>query len=410
VTRGVAAVHQQYLGGRDAEEQLSRDVAGPRPLGHRHPIERNVVLIHSSARRVAGVAAACITALALAACASNGASAPPAAASGPSGTASPGAGTVPAGEPDVNGDGKVVIGVLSPGDLNDHGYYQSFVDEAAGFTASKGWTLIKRGNVNPADALNAARALCAQKVDLVALGASELKDAIPASEEPACAKTAWYVPSGENVSVTPKISVSTDKINEDLLAAGYATGLLMQAKGATKAGFVTGSEADFTRKAATAYKAGIRMVIPSATLVTTYTGDFNDTAKAKEATQAQISQGVAAIYPYLGGATDASAQLAKASNIIISTPGTDRCADPTVKFDVSVIFSPGAYFSAALKDFAAGKLAMGAERVWRMGVDPYPTVKLCNGTADQNQKVATFISNVGSKKIDPDAEVQRLGS
>src|SRR5215472_10178808 len=30
-------------------------------------------------------------------------------------------------EPDVNKDGKVVIGVISPGDTHDHGYYESFV-------------------------------------------------------------------------------------------------------------------------------------------------------------------------------------------------------------------------------------------------------------------------------------------
>jgi basic membrane protein A len=351
-----------------------------------------------------------ISALSLAACANNGASAPKAADPSATGGQSSGGGTVPPGEPDVNGDGKVVIGVLSPGDINDHGYYQSFVDGAETFAKSKGWTVIKRGGVATTDALNAARALCQQKVDMVALGAGELKDAIPASEEPVCAKTVWYVPSSANITQTPKIMLSTDDPNQDLLAAGYAAGLLMQERGDTKAGFVTGAEADFTTTAAKAFKAGIRSVLPNATVVTTYAGDLNDSAKAKEAMQAQMSQGVKAVYPYLGGSADAATALANTGNLITLTPGTDRCSSTSPKYDISVLFSPGDYFTAALQQLADGKLAMGVEKVWQMGVDPFPTVKLCNGSSAANEKLKQFIADIGSKKLDAKAEVAKLGS
>lgn len=372
--------------------------------------------------RVLVVAAAGIAALLLAGCASNGSTAPtsPAADGAASGTvaatdvptqSSPsGAGTVLPGEPDTNGDGKVVIGVLSPGDINDHGYYESFVDLADAYAKQQGWTVIKRGSVADTDALAAARALCQQHVDMVALGAGELADAIPASTEPVCAKTAWYVPSAENIKQTPKIVISSDDPNQDLLAAGYAAGLLMMPKNSTKAGFITGQKADFSVLAAKAFLAGIREVIPKATVVSTFTGDFNDSAKAKEATQAQLSQGVKAIYPYLGGGTDASAALADSNGAITLTPGTDRCDSTSPKFDISVIFDPGDYFLAALQEFKAGKLAMGTTKVWQMGVDPYPTVKLCDGTAAQKKQLAGFIAKIGSKKIDAAAEVKRLGS
>jgi basic membrane protein A len=192
---------------------------------------------------MAALGAVCV----LTACASNDATAPEAPT-----TRSAGAGAVPAGEPDVNGDGKVVVGVLSPGDINDKGYYQSFVDSAAAFATSQGWTVIKRGSVPTTEALAAARALCQQKVDLVALGAADLKDAIPASEEPVCAKTAWYVPSSGNVAQTPRIVLSADDPRQTMLAAGYATGLLLQARGGASAGFVTGVEADYSVLAAKA--------------------------------------------------------------------------------------------------------------------------------------------------------------
>ncbi|MGC5013453.1 BMP family ABC transporter substrate-binding protein [Streptosporangium sp. DT93] len=365
---------------------------------------------HYRTGRATAALTACLSALALAGCASNDATAPaPAAAPSDAGAKTDG-GTVLAGQPDVNGDGKVVIGVLSPGDINDKGYYQSFVDTAQEFATAQGWTIIKRGSVNTSEALNAARALCQQKVDMVALGASELRDAIPASEEPVCAKTAWYVPSSDNIQQTPKIVLSTDEADQSMLAAGYAAGLVMKDAGQTKAGFVTGPEADFTTQAAAAFRAGIKLVVPNGTMVTTFTGDLNDSAKAKEATQAQISQGVKVIYPYLGGATDASAELANSKDVLTLTPGTDRCASTKPVFDISVLFSPGDYFRAALEDFSKAKLQMGVEKVWTLGVDPFPTVKICKPTPDQQKKLETFIADVGSKKIDTKATVKKLGS
>ncbi|MFF3850027.1 BMP family ABC transporter substrate-binding protein [Streptomyces sp. NPDC002328] len=353
-------------------------------------------------RSRAALGLALTAALALSGCASNDATAPKATAAAASG----GSGL---NEPDVNGDGKVVIGVLSPGDINDRGYYESFVDSADAFAKEKGWTVIKRGSVPASDALSAARALCQQHVDMVALAASELKAAIPASEEPVCAKTAWYVPSSANIDQTPRIMLSSDNPNQSMLAAGYAAGLKMKAGGYTKAGFVTGIKADFSVLGAKAFLAGIREVVPKATLVSTYTGDFNDSAKAKEAIQAQISQGAKVIYPYLGGATDAAAQVANASGVLTLTPGTDRCASTSPKFDISVIFSPGDYFRAALEDFAKDDLKMGTPRVWQLGVDPYPTVKICKGQGDEDQQLAEFMKKIGNKEIDPEAEVKRLG-
>ncbi|MER5210554.1 BMP family ABC transporter substrate-binding protein [Streptomyces sp. NPDC002838] len=342
-------------------------------------------------------------ALALSGCADNAATAPKTTAA-PSGGSGSGL-----NEPDVNGDGKVVIGVLSPGDINDHGYYESFVDSADAFAKEKGWTVIKRGSVPASDALTAARALCQQHVDMVALGASELKTAIPASEEPVCGKTAWYVPSSANIDQAPRVLLSTDDPNQSLFAAGYAAGLKMKAAGYTKAGFITGTKAGFSVAAAKAFLAGIREIVPSATLTSTYTGDFNDSAKAKEATQAQISQGIKLIYPYLGGATDAAAQLANAGGALTLTPGTDRCDSTSPKFDISVIFSPGDYFRAALEEFAKDNLKMGTTRVWQLGVDPYPTVKICDGQGDEDQQLAQFMKKIGSKQINTEAEVKRLG-
>jgi basic membrane protein A len=351
------------------------------------------------AGRVA-VAAACI-ALAAAGCTTPGADDPAYTAA----TSTPRPAT---GEPDLNGDGKVVIGVLSPGNLHDHGYYESFVDKAQAFTKQKGWKLIEVGPVKAVDAANQARNLCRQGVDMVALGAAELKDALPASNDAVCAKAAWYVPSNADIVQTSKITISEDFVTETLLAAGYANGLLMRDRGVTKAGFVTGPQLDFSLAAASAFQAGMRTVLKNATLLTAYTGSFDDSLKAKIAAQAQITEGVKVLYPYLGGATDAVAKLGNTKNLILS-PGTDRCDSTSPRFDVAVIFDPGEYFAAALADFANGDLKMGVTRQWHLGKDTVPTVKLCNGTDAENAELGQFIANIGSGAINPNDVVKRLG-
>lgn len=363
------------------------------------------------ARATSLTALALATVLLLAGCgddAGSGSAGTAAASPGPvSSGASPAA--TAAGPADVNGDGRVVVGVLSPGDLDDHGYYESFVTSAEAFTTRAGWQLIKVGSVNAADALTQARNLCRQHVDLVALAAADLADAIPASTEPVCARTDWYVPSSGNVEQTPRIALSTDVVNQSLLAAGYAMGLLLKAAGATSAGFVTGPKADYSEAAAKAYLAGIRETLPTATVRSTFTGDFNDSAVAKEATQAQLDAGIGGLYPYLGGATDAAAKLASAKGIPVATPGTDRCASVDPAFAIAVVFDPGVYFGAALAEFARGTLKMGTTRVWQLGRDPVPTVRFCHGTAAQTAALKAFMGRIGDGSIDPDTEVAELG-
>ncbi len=151
-------------------------------------------------------------------------------------------------------------------------------------------------------------------------------------------------------------------------------------------------------------------MIPDAKVTTTYAGDQDDAAKAKEAVQAQIDQGVGAVYPYLGGSTDAATKLANTKNLITLTPGTDRCASTDPKFDISVLFSPGDYFTEALKLFDRRQARNGRAEGVDDRQDPYPTVKLCGDNAEAKKKIDTFMQDIASGKIDAAGEVERLGN
>src|SRR3546814_775830 len=156
--------------------------------------------------------------------------------------------------------------------------------------------------------LEQARNLCRQEVDMVAIAAGELADAIPVAEEEVCAGAVWYVAGGAGVEQTPYFFQTSENPGKTQFVTGYATGLAMEALGTTKAGYVTGPELDFSTTTFDAWTAGIKETLPDAETVATYTGDFDDSSLGQEAARTQLAQGVGILYPSLGGATDAVAQ------------------------------------------------------------------------------------------------------
>ena len=308
----------------------------------------------------------------------------------------------PVPKADVNGDGKVVIAIATVGDSHDQGFYQSFIDKAKAFVArykSQGWSLIVVDRVNPADAAQQVKNLCTQGADLVALGDSQLADAIPAFSSPECSKTAAYVEGV--VPQQPNFAQSQDSIPGVLYSAGVAAGLLLKQQNSTKAGFITGPELDFSKQAAKYFEVGVKSQVPNATVVETFTGDFDDSAKGQEAARAQISQGVKVMYPYLGGATNAAVKQANSAGVLTLTPGNYRCNDTQYKFAVSVIFDPGYYMLPFLQKFANGQYELGQMAKYFTGRTPDPTVIMCSPTAAQKQVLAQTISDIGAGKIDP---------
>jgi basic membrane protein A len=212
----------------------------------------------------------------------------------------------------------------------------------------------------------------------------------------------WYVAGGQGVEQTAFFVQTNDILSQSSYTSGIAAGLIMKAAGATKAGFLTGPQASFTTDYAKGWEAGIKSQVPNAEVVITYTGDFDDSAKAVTAFQAMKSQGVAVVYPYLGGATFAVAAQANQANIPVLTPGTDNCASTDPKFAVSVIFDPGAFFAAALGPFKDGTLRVGTSRTFHMGKDPVPSVKFCQPTGDQQTVIEQTIKDIGTGKIRTD--------
>jgi basic membrane protein A len=324
-------------------------------------------------------------------------------------TTAAGGGGTPIPKADVNGDGKVVLAIMSPGDTTDQGFYQGFVDAAKKVAGPAGWEVKVTDKIPPADAVAQARAVCtaSPKPDMVAIGAGELKDALELASDPACQDEAWYLSGGQGEPQTPYFTQATDNPNDVLYAAGAAAGIEMKTKNCKKAGFVTGPEVDFTTLAFKGFKVGVLSEIPDADVVATYSGDLNAADVNVEAAKAQISQGVCLIYPYLGGGTFAVASEAAKTNIPVLTPGSDNCAIPDPPFAISILFEPGLYFTESLKAFQDGTFVEGITRKFEMGVDEVPNVKFCKPSGTQQQDIDKIIADIGSGTLDPDTLVSQ---
>jgi basic membrane protein A and related proteins len=101
---------------------------------------------------------------------------------------------------------------------------------------------------------------------------------------------------------------------QDWYPLGYQAGAI--AANATKSkviGFVGGGEIPPTIAAEQAFKKAIKEVDPEIKVVSVITGDFNDPAKGKESTSAQIAQKADVIYSFLDAAHEGSVDAVKES-------------------------------------------------------------------------------------------------
>jgi basic membrane protein A len=296
--------------------------------------------------------------------------------------------------------GNVTIAIATVGDSHDQGFYQSYIDKARAFAQRYGWKLIVDDRVNPSNALQIVEDLCSQGANFIALGDSQMAGGLPAFKTPECAHAARYIDgSGTSIPTLPSYSQGEDFVNETLYAAGIASGLEMKRYGWTKAGFITGPQLDFSTAAAKAWAVGIKQIVPNATVVKTFTGDFDDPAKGQAAAQAQIQQGVKIMYPYLGGATNATVKVANAAGVETLTPGNYRCNDTTYKFGISVLFDPGYYLLPFLQAYHDGTFKLGQTIQYHLGRSADPNIVLCNGTPAEETTLAQTISGIGSGAI-----------
>lgn len=315
-------------------------------------------------------------------------------------TAGESSATTAAAEPvdlDANGDGKVVIGIATPGPRDDGAYYEALVTGVTTFTEEHDYEEpIVVDNIEAAQADTELRNLARQNVDLIAVGASELADPLAALVEE-FPDIFWYCNCGAGLGDMPGLAQATDDSSQISYTAGYATGLLLQDTDSTKVAFLGCCDLDFEKEAYLAFEAGLHALNPDFDMTYIPTGDFNDVAAATEAFNQAIADGAGAVYPFLGGSHEAIVGLANDAGIITMSAGaSDACERDDLTYDIAVQFDAGDYVGATFQAIRDGTLAEGETMKFEVGKFDKVGAKICDPTPEQDAAMAAVNSEIAA--------------
>ncbi|MBD0281051.1 MAG: BMP family protein [Thermoleophilaceae bacterium] len=140
-------------------------------------------------------------------------------------------------------------------------------------------------------------------------------------------------------------------LEEPIYQAAYLAGML--AGGITESNTIGGSagqDVPLCHAELEAFEAGAKRVNKQVKMIDTYIGDWNDAAKGKQATQAQIDQGADVVIACGGGPATGMAQAIKEANISGFGYVGDMSSQAPKNLVGSVMYNLEPYFEAAVKD------------------------------------------------------------
>ena len=167
-------------------------------------------------------------------------------------------------------------------------------------------------------------------------------------------------------------------------------------------GYVGGYEIPPTTQAAAGFKHGAQLINPKIKVLSNITGDFNDVAKAKQATAAELADGADVIFPFLDAGIAGSYAAGKASG---KNPAMFKITIPDCKSYSNTVGTEvqnnTLAVSLLLKRYTQGKLLAGA--IFQDLQDPAVATMLLCPKYQRNAKVAAvtkrIIAGLNSGKI-----------
>lgn len=311
---------------------------------------------------------------------------------------------------DTNGDGKVVVGIATPGPRNDGAYYQALVDGLTGWSADHGFEEpIVVDNIKPEEAQTSLDSLARQGVDIIAVGAGEIAEPLPELTE-TYSDVIWYCNCGAGFDDLPNLIQQGDDGSELSYSAGVATALLLQAAGKDSSAMIGNNSFNFEKESFGGFKLGLASIDPAFAEKWTYvaTGSFNDVAAATEAFNNLKDQGVGAVYPYLGGAHEAIVKLANEADIITMSAGAaNACERTDITYDIAVRFDSGVYAIAIFDKILNGEVGRGDRYVFHVGVDDNVGAQICDPTPEQQAAMDAAYADIAAGKFAAEFEANK---
>lgn len=287
------------------------------------------------------------------------------------------------------------VGVLLPGSKSDQGWMESGYDGIAAARRQFGDRIKVQliENINYADMEQALTNLAA-KNDLV-LGIGGQTQAAVFKIAKRFPGKKFTVVGGNQAEAAPNVAGYDVKQAQIAFVAGAAAALLSKSGVVS---YVGGMELPSIVNAGKEFGNGARYINPTIKFVENYTGDFDNVAKAKEATLAAIAQGADVHYHILNLGLRGMEQAASEKHTHIIGSYADRCGSNPLYIAYSIT---GVGFQAS---YAIGQAVAGA---WRPGYKPFglamgpqaSDMKVCQATPAMINKLNQIKQDIQDGKI-----------
>ncbi len=217
----------------------------------------------------------------------------------------------------------LVFAIILPSSKDDKAFSESGYTGLTNAVKKVGGKVVFQENVAVASAQEALRNLASQKPTVVMSLGGQFADAI-----------ATVAPSFPDVQF---VGINGSKTGANLsswsLAEGevaYLAGILVAAEnpGVKKISRVAGIPIAPLQLGTAGFIDGARSVDPDIQYITTFTGNMDDGAKAKEATLAAANAGAKFIYTGMNNALVGMEQAAQESDVQLINNTTNKCSDP----------------------------------------------------------------------------------
>ena len=305
---------------------------------------------------------------------------------------------------DRNRDGKVQIGVATPGPRDDGAYYQALVETAREISKEQGFAeVVVVDEISEAEAETALENLATQCVDMIAVGGTDIAGPLPVLTEK-YPNIFWYCNCGAGFQELPGLAQSKDDSSEINYTAGIAAGLILQREpGKDEVLFLGCCDLGFERESFKAFELGLKEINSNYRLTYIGTGrfpfDFNNVSGSIEALNLKIGD-IGAVYPFLGEAHEPVIQRANEEGIAtLSAGASDVCTRSNLEYDIAVRFDAGDYLETVLSEIISGDLRRGQIRVFRVGIDEAVGAIICTPTADELSQLNAAYRRVANGEL-----------
>lgn len=289
----------------------------------------------------------------------------------------------------------IKVGILIPGSKSDKGWMESGYDGLAASQKKYGDKIKVQmiENINYADMEQALTQLATGNALVIGVGGQTQAAVYKIAKR--FPKVKFSIVGGNAGEQAANVAGYDVKQAEIAFVAGAAAAMLSKT-GAVS--YVGGMEIPSIVNAGKEFGNGARYIKPDIKYFENYTGDFDNVAKAKEATLAAIAQGADVHYHILNLGLRGMEQAAKERGTHIIGSYTDRCGtDPLyVAYSITGV---GFQVSYAIDQLVAGSWAAGY-KPFGLAMGPQASdMIVCGASAETKAKLDAIKADILSGKI-----------